>query len=241
MTYSSDPVDKNIILQAGDYPVHRAANIVPLDDNFEPLKSSLKRSGLIDPITLYQGAIIDGRRRAINCKALGIPVREDELYSVNGEMTEKQIYEYVLAKNNRRSLSKAQLAMIAAVEVDKGSHKLLGVPQAITYAKEVWGVSKVTYDKARYILNNNRGLAQQIFASGFAVIDGNRTSMVQVYEYVREATNLALKIDEGSSSDQDVALFYRALDGFLEGQTAHISNEKIKQVLQHKIQQLRNG
>lgn len=236
--YTTDPVDTNQILVAGNYPVHRAANIVPLDNNFDALQNSLKRSGLIEPITLYKGEILDGRRRAINCMIMGIPIREDELFSVNGSMTEKQIYEFVLAKNNRRSLSKAQLAMIAAVEVDKASHKLMGILRAIDYAKEVWGVSKVTYEKARYILANDRGLAQQIFSTGFALIQGRRTTMVQVYEHVREVVNSLTLSREDNVGDQDVALFYRALDGFLEGQTAHISDAKIKQVLQQKIQQL---
>lgn len=230
MQFTTDPTNKSLLLTAGDYPVHRAANIVPLDDQFEPLAESLQRTGLIEPITLYKGEIIDGRRRAITCKELGIVVREDDI-GLFGDKTPKEIYEFVLAKNTRRSLSKAQLAMIAAVETSRNSHILMGIPKAVDYAKKQWGVSKATYDKAKYILNNNIGLANDIFSTGFAYINGERTTMVKCYEYLRSAP---LEDDRHGSTgevSQEVVLLFKAVEGFVDGHRPYASLENIQNVL----------
>lgn len=236
--WTTDPTNKMFLLTAGDYPVHRAANIVPLDDNFIPLEESIRRTGLIDPITLYQGEIVDGRRRAIVCKILGVPVREDEISGM-GLKTEKEIYEFVVAKNQRRSLSKAQLAMIAAIETEKGSHKLMGIPRAIDYAKKVWSVSKVTYDKAKFILKEDRALAHQIFGTGFAMIGGERTSMVQVFDYLRHQQQARLRQGIEGDGDPEMVLFYNAFDSFLSTQLPHISQEKITKVLERKLKEMK--
>lgn len=237
MTYVTDPANPYLLLSAGDYAVHRAANIVPLDDNLHPLEQSIKRTGLIDPITLYKGEIIDGRRRAIVCKQLNVPVREDEI-SGTGDLTEKEIYEVVLAKNNRRSLSKAQLAMVAAIETEKNAHWLMGIPRAVDYAKDVWNVSKVTYEKAKFILKENRVFANEIFSTGFATINGERTSMVQVYTLLKDLYNTRIQ-NNSQDGDQEIVLFYNALDSFLKTQLPHISEEKISKVLEQKIKELK--
>ena len=235
--YTTDLANPHIVLTAGDYIVHQAANIVPLDTNFEPLENSIKRTGLIEPISLYQGEIIDGRRRAIVCKKLGIPVREDEIAYMD-KKPEKEIYEFVLAKNNRRSLSKAQLSMIAAVEVSKNSHTLMGISRATDYAKQIWDVSKVTYEKARFILRTNRIIANEIFSTGFSTIKGERISMNKTYEILRNQNNLPLSINITGTGDQETALFYSALNSFLDTQLPHIGEEKVKEVLQQKLQEL---
>jgi hypothetical protein len=237
MHYTTDFNTAYILLTAGDYPVHRAANIVPLDDNFGPLEQSIKRTGLIEPITLYKGEIIDGRRRAIVCKELGVIVREDEISGI-GEKTDKEIYEFVLAKNNRRSLSKAQLAMIAAIETEKNAHTLMGIPRATDYAKNVWDVSKVTYDKAKFILKENRVFAQEIFSTGFAHINGERTSMAQTHQFLKDLMSARL-LDGNHDGDPEVAMFYVALDGFIGTQTPHISKEKIAKVLERKLKEMK--
>jgi hypothetical protein len=72
------------------------------------LKESIKSNGLIEPITLYQGEILDGRNRYTACLLLGIkPVFEE--YKGNDPL------QFVLSKNiNRRHLSESQRAAIAA-------------------------------------------------------------------------------------------------------------------------------
>ena len=231
--FTTDPSNKFMLITAGDYKVHPAANIVPLDTFFEPLESSIERSGLIDPITLYKGEIIDGRRRAITCKKLDIPVREDEISTVMGELSEKEVYEFVLAKNNRRSLSKAQLAMIAAVEVSKNSHKLIGIPNATLYAKEIWGVSKVTYEKARYILNNSRDIAEGIFSNGFAVINNNQYSMAKAYNYIKQNP-------EGNSTldAETLSIFSKSIDALIDANSNSLHTNEMAKILNNKVRHL---
>jgi len=237
MSYITDPADNTMIIKAGDYPVHRAANIVPLDKSFDVLKNSIKRSGLIDAITLYKGEILDGRRRAISCKELSIPVREDELFDLNGEMTEKELYEVVMAKNTRRNLSKAQMAMVAAIECHNKSHIRMGIPRAVDYAYKIWGVSKVTYDKARFILINDRIFANEIFSTGFATINGQRTSMSQTYDYLKKPQK-NMETTGYDKGDPELAELFSDMNKYVDFLKTKHSNDQIKFVFQEMSNKL---
>ena len=236
MNYQTDNTNTSILITAGDYPVHLAANIVPLDSNFDPLIDSLNRAGQLEAITLYKGEILDGRRRAISCKELGIAVREDDIFSTRGEMTDKELYDFVMAKNTRRNLSKAQMSMIAAFEVQKNSHSLMGVPLATEYAKKFWGVSQVTYKKARFILMNNRTYANEIFSTGFATIDGVRTSMSQTYDYLKKQSK-ELKFTGYDKGDPEIARLFTEFKAFLEYQKKLSNMDKISFVVNASLKE----
>lgn len=90
---------------------HQAAEIFPLmtEDQFLKLRKDIEEHGLLEPISLYEGKILDGRNRYHACLSLGVaPIFEEaEL----GEMTPT---EYALSKNlHRRHLNAAQRAALA--------------------------------------------------------------------------------------------------------------------------------
>jgi len=95
-----------------EYVFHEVANLFPLMDNeaFTELKADIGKNGLIDPITLHDGQIVDGRNRYLACRDLGVePETRD--WSGNGSLVE-----FVCSINlKRRHLTTSQRAMVAVV------------------------------------------------------------------------------------------------------------------------------
>lgn len=98
------------------YAVHPAAEVLPLlpDGELRKLAADIRRRGLIHPILLYQGLILDGRNRANACKLTGVkPCFEcvDEKLDQAGVTP----LEYVVSLNlRRRQMTASQAAMAAA-------------------------------------------------------------------------------------------------------------------------------
>ena len=88
---------------------HEAANIFPLDDDsLQSLADDIKASGLLCPVELLDGQIIDGRRRWAAC--LLACVKPDTC-----DVTVDDPLAYVLSLNlHRRHLTPSQLSMVAA-------------------------------------------------------------------------------------------------------------------------------
>jgi|SRR5215471_1235669 len=89
-----------------EYESHPAAAIFPMMERaeLETLAADIKANGLIEPILLYQGKILDGRNRAESCVIAGIEPRYCEV-TINGDSPVL----YVVSKNlHRRHLSCAQ-------------------------------------------------------------------------------------------------------------------------------------
>ena len=88
---------------------HDAANIFPLDeDHIGELAEDVKANGLLCPIELLDGKVIDGRRRWMACEKAGI---EPDLVEVDPP----DPVAYVLSLNlHRRQLTPSQRSMVAA-------------------------------------------------------------------------------------------------------------------------------
>jgi len=90
--------------------INKLAEIFPKlnETDFKELCEDIKRNGLIDPITIYNDEVIDGRHRYLACLEVGIePVFEE--YKGNDP------YNYVISKNLlRRHLNESQRAMVGA-------------------------------------------------------------------------------------------------------------------------------
>lgn len=87
---------------------HEIANIFPLlvGDEFDELVADIKENGLLEPITTYEGKIVDGRNRYRACELAGVePVFEE--WKQNGV----SLISWVIAKNlHRRHLTSGQRA-----------------------------------------------------------------------------------------------------------------------------------
>lgn len=93
---------------------HPIANIFPMmsPDEHARLKKSISEHGLMEPIMLYEGKILDGRNRYAVCQELGVEVFHGEFFEAEMGMTAVQ---FVLATNrDRRHLDASQLSIVAA-------------------------------------------------------------------------------------------------------------------------------
>ena len=89
---------------------HPLAEIFPLiaGSKFDALVASVRKNGLVDPIILYEGRILDGRNRHLACVAAGV---EPRFESYVGE----DLVGFVRAKNMmRRNLTPSQRANATA-------------------------------------------------------------------------------------------------------------------------------
>lgn len=95
-----------------DIPFHAYANIFPLMEGarFDSFVNNIRERGQIDPIELFEGAILDGRNRYRACQEIGLtPVTQPY------KGTREAALEHVLSKNlERRHLNESQLGMVAA-------------------------------------------------------------------------------------------------------------------------------
>jgi len=92
------------------YDFHEVASLFPLMDSesFESLKKDILENGLIEPIWLYDGKIIDGRNRFNACKETGIEAKFKE-WDGKGSLVQ-----FVVSLNvNRRHLTPSQKAVVA--------------------------------------------------------------------------------------------------------------------------------
>mgnify|MGYP001052839394 CR=1 FL=1 len=91
--------------------IHEAANIFPMitGADFAALRDDIKANGLLEPIILCNGKILDGRNRYAACLDVGIEPAYQDYY---GEQTP---LDYVISKNlHRRHLNETQRAVVAS-------------------------------------------------------------------------------------------------------------------------------
>jgi DNA modification methylase len=89
---------------------HEYANLFPMvtGSDFEGLKEDIKENGLLNPVVLYEGKILDGRNRFRACQEIG---QQPEFEDYEGDNP----LEYVISLNlHRRHLNESQRAMVAA-------------------------------------------------------------------------------------------------------------------------------
>lgn len=98
------------------YEIHPAANLFPMlnDDELLSLAENIKENGLIAPIVLFDGKILDGRNRMKACEIAGVDPR---FIAWDGEGKSATLY--VLSTNlHRRHLTVSQRAAIGAESIE---------------------------------------------------------------------------------------------------------------------------
>jgi transcriptional regulator with XRE-family HTH domain len=128
---------------------HPLASYYPAmpDEDFGSLKESIRLQGLLDPITLYEDRVLDGRHRLRACLELGIQPRHEN-YEGDDPLG------FVIAKHSRRNLSTGQKAVIAhrMATLDRGQSKdQMPEFRHLTQdeAASLLGVSRDSVQKAR--------------------------------------------------------------------------------------------
>ncbi len=169
----------------GGHRVHELALAFPAmsKEDFEGLKESIATSGLLEPITLYQGKILDGRHRYRACRELGI-TPTFMIWDGPGLPAE-----FVLAKNiNRRHLNQSQRAMIAA-KLSPG-----GKGRRSKNAR----IQAISQDDAAKQLNVGRSSVQQ----ARTIIDAGIPALVHAVDAKEIAVSAAAKIAKEGKAAQ---------------------------------------
>jgi ParB-like chromosome segregation protein Spo0J len=94
-----------------EYPAHEAAAIFPMmaEAELHTLADDIKRNGQVQPATLYQGKVIDGRNRQAACKLIWKQTTYQEWTGTGS------VVEWILSANlHRRHLTDSQRAVVAA-------------------------------------------------------------------------------------------------------------------------------
>jgi ParB-like chromosome segregation protein Spo0J len=95
------------------YEFHRLADIFPMleDDDLKALAEDIKAKGLTEPITLYEGKVLDGRNRYRACDLAELELEPHDFTQYKGD----DALGFVVSKNlHRRHLNESQRAAIAA-------------------------------------------------------------------------------------------------------------------------------
>jgi len=124
------------------YEYHPAAQILPLMDGgkFKELANDIKEHGLLEPITMIDGVVLDGRNRLMACESVNVKPRFVEWDGSCGSPTL-----YVAAKNvHRRQLTIEQQAafgveMLPLLEEEGEKRMLAGTrPLKSTHPDTNW-------------------------------------------------------------------------------------------------------
>ncbi len=92
------------------YKTHKLANVFPLmnKDSFDELVEDIKKNGLLEPIWLYEGKIIDGRNRYKACKKIKLKPTFRNFKGKGSPLS------FIISLNlHRRHLTQSQRAAIA--------------------------------------------------------------------------------------------------------------------------------
>lgn len=159
------------------HPLHPLAALIPAmsDEEYDRLRDDIAANGLIDPITLYEGQVLDGRHRMRACEETST---EPHYVEYEGDAPAQ----FVLSHNlHRRHLSVSQRAMVAtdflphlmeeAKHRQGGSGRFGSVSEetepavygrAREHAAEVVGVSHAVIGRAKRVVDNEPDLAQRV-------------------------------------------------------------------------------
>jgi len=135
---------------------HPTANYFPLlgAADLARLASDIKTNGLLHPLVVQGGLILDGRNRWLACEQAGVEPR-------TVEYTGTDPLAYVISANlERRHLNESQRAMVAArlANIPKHRHKVNGdssIELSQTDAAERMNVSVASLKRAKALLKNN--------------------------------------------------------------------------------------
>jgi len=119
----------------GSYIAHPLANMFPMIEGqaLEDLKHDIAAKGILEPIRLYQGMILDGRNRYAAGKAVGHKFTLDDFVQWEGTLIEAE--QWVISTNlHRRQLTAKQKQEMVRARIRKSPEmsnrqiaKLLGV------------------------------------------------------------------------------------------------------------------
>lgn len=154
--------------------IHPLAELIPpmTDGEFAELRADIQEHGLLDPITLYEGKVLDGRHRLRACEETG---RSEGFEDYEGDDPAG----FVISKNlHRRHLTNGQRALAATglleYETKRAKERMLSGKAdpmqnsaqgpATAEAGKKLGVSRDSVEKARAVKAARPDLAEKVAA-----------------------------------------------------------------------------
>jgi hypothetical protein len=137
-------------------PTHPAAALFPLlgEDELDELAEDIAQNGLLHPLVVQNGQLIDGRNRREACRRAKVEPKAIEL---NGQ----DPVAYIVASNvRRRHMVKGQLAMALAMLYPEPAKGGRGKKNSV----DTTGFSVERLSRARTVLHFSRPLAEAVLA-----------------------------------------------------------------------------
>ncbi len=172
---------------------HEIANILPLMEGaeFDALVRDIKEQGLLEPICLWQGKILDGRNRYRACEKAGVEPHFTE-------WVEGKPLEFVISKNlKRRHLNESQRAVVAA--------RLADMPQGWRTIPPMGGI--VSQGEAAKLFNVSERSIQRV-----KVVEREAPEMIPQIECGKIAVREAEKKIKTESRQQEIQYQKEAIE-----------------------------
>lgn len=167
-------------------PIHEIANLWPpmADDEWPEFVEDVRANGLLDAITMWRGAIVDGKHRYKACLETGIAPRFD---SLNEDWDEWKVATHCQSKHRRRNLTQSQRAAIAAEAIRKYARPI-GRPSrveelppaggtlgtAARHAAKDMGSSERSVERAVFVRDNAPEVHDLVKAGKMSLKQGER-------------------------------------------------------------------
>jgi hypothetical protein len=150
--------------------VHPAAMLFPMmkEEELKKLAEDIEDNGLIEPVVLYHGQILDGRNRLAACELAGVL---PHFTQVDGDVPSPTLY--VLSKNlHRRHLSISQRAAVAA--------DVVPLLQEEAHKRQVSNLKNQTHSSSLQIRSDEAGRSTKIAAEALHIGERTVSEAVQV-------------------------------------------------------------
>ena len=186
-----------------DLSFHEYANIFPMleDEPLTELVDDIRENGLMNPITLYEGQILDGRNRYKACLLAGVEVRGEELAIGIDPL------QFVASQNlHRRHLATSQRAMVAAkmatLKRGRPSEKNASIEANTTSeAAKLLNVGRASVQRAQQVIEHGskelikaveRGEVAVSAAAQLAIAEPNKAEQTKLLNEGDEAIRLKI-------------------------------------------------
>lgn len=196
-----------------DLKFHELSNLFPLmdedSDELRRLAEDIKANGLLEPIVVLDGLVLDGRNRYRACQLAGVRLTEDHVIQFEEYFPDTDPFQFVMAKNlQRRQLTTSQRAALGeevfkwlAVHLlsprENGASSIEDVGKEIDQryglAASLTQVSAKSVERAVSVLNADPGLHKEVRAG--------KTNLHQATEAVKQRKKEA----KASLMDKDEA------------------------------------
>ena len=156
------------------YDIHPAAELYPMMGQSElaEMAEDIRQNGLLTPVELLDDQVVDGRNRLAACEIAGV-----EPSYVDIELTDMDVVDYVISKNEkRRQLTTSQRAMVAVsiANLRHGGDRLADRPlgqKTIQNAADEVGVSRRTVVRGKRVADKAPKEVSKAVKSGVVTVN----------------------------------------------------------------------